>query len=123
MATGSVKKPSGGALTVLWENPNPTADFSAQTITLSSSDYDFLLVWTRNGILSGAPKGKTFFTRNFSVPSSDGYASNMEGRDFTYVDDTHYSVGTGYAKRSNAGNGYTTINSVCVPVMIYGLKL
>lgn len=29
---------------VLWENPSPTANFYPQTITLSSSDWDFLII-------------------------------------------------------------------------------
>ena len=123
MATGVCTKPYSGSLKALWTNPNPTADFSARTITLASAEYDFLLVWTRNGILSGAPKGQNFYCRNFSVPSADGYASNMEGRDYTYVDATHYSVGNGYAKRSNSGSGYTTMNGVCVPLIAYGLQI
>lgn len=30
---------------VLWQNSSPTSDFSGQTITLSSSDYDYLIIF------------------------------------------------------------------------------
>ena len=33
--------------TILWTNPNPTSDFSAQSIALSSSDYD-MLMWAHS---------------------------------------------------------------------------
>lgn len=35
---------------VLWENPNPSSNFSAQTITLSSEDYDYIEVETTNSV-------------------------------------------------------------------------
>ena len=35
---------SSNLLTKLWENPDPTSEFGAYDINLSSSDYDFLIV-------------------------------------------------------------------------------
>lgn len=39
---------------VLWENTDVSAEFVAQTITLSSSDYDYLMIYTyRNYLAEG----------------------------------------------------------------------
>lgn len=51
--------------TLLWENPNPTVEFSPQTITLSSNDYDYIdIIHTQNGgdevIYTRSVKGKNF---------------------------------------------------------------
>ena len=93
---------------LLWENPNTTQAFAAQTITLNSADYDFLLVTTQSGIATVAEKGKTLqlcYTN-----------SNISGeRRITYVSDTSLSVG-------NATYNGATSNIYLIPVAIYGIK-
>lgn len=104
----------------LWENPSPSASFVAQTITLNSDDYDFLLIPATNTSTGAVwdspliPKGKSF-TAKF-VSASGSSAVNV-WRDFTYVSDTSYNVGSG--ARSNASGAYDT---ALVPLAIYGIK-
>lgn len=103
---------------LLWENTNTTQAFAAQTITLNSADYDFLLVITESdtsGRVSNsliAPKGSNLFLTTAT------YASNVAvslRRVLTRVSDTSFSVG-------DAKNQNTTDNTVCIPVAIYGIK-
>lgn len=35
----------GASLTLLWENPNPTASFSSQTLQIDTSEYDWLMIY------------------------------------------------------------------------------
>lgn len=85
--------------TILWENPNPTAEMSANTeITLSSNDYDMLLVvFSPNINVTKAydsvtvPKGA-----NIRLCSTDSSASGLSARNLTYVSDTTFTAGSGY---------------------------
>ena len=79
---------------VLWTNPDPTQVFTAQTIILSSSNYRFIEIITRdfgtgNHTVTKIYKGNSARIVNFSS------GGTLYERDFTYVDDTHYSVGAG----------------------------
>ena len=102
-------------MTLLWENPNTTQTFAAQTVTLSSADYDFLLFIT-NYSTSVASNFFTTITKKGSN-SIIGGASGSEAkvRDVTYVSATSLSISQGY-------KGATTDNTVAIPVAIYGMK-
>ena len=86
---------------ILWTNPNPTANFNAQTITLSSDDYDMYEVICSPGsgstatqpyISSGKiPKGKNYVCQYVNLTSND-----LKSRTITYVSDTSLSVAIGY---------------------------
>lgn len=111
--------------TKLWENPNPTATFAAQTITLASDDYYFLLcIYKRyaNGNLEGSiivPKGNDFGLEACSA-ESNGARTHVRlctiannGLKITWND-------------SYQGTGTTAVvvnNNGCVPIYIYGIKL
>lgn len=107
-------------LTKLWENPNPSASFGAQTITLASDDYDFLLVMYRqtSGRLASMifPKGINF--RLFT--STVGSGATTRERDINYVSDTQLSVQSAY--QCVGTSAYTTDNSLLVPDAVYGFK-
>ena len=102
----------------LWENPDPSSTFASQPITLSSSDYDFVLLIGRliNGsardISVIAPKGDSAYFV-FSTYSSG--AAHSATRLFTYTDDTHLAV-------SDASVDSSTNNAYLIPVAIYGFK-
>lgn len=112
-------------LKTLWENPNPTAEFAAQNITLASDDYDFLIVLYNpmiginvylraTAIIS---KGAhTILSYTFANDDSVGCANRW----FVYVNDTTYSADVGYGE--NSGSTRSQTNGACVPVAIYGIK-
>lgn len=111
-------------LVKLWENPNPTAAFTAQNITLASDNYDFLL-WIY-GTTSTNPKGSVIAPKGTgSVLLSSGLTNSTHGvtnvqRTAVYVSDTEYSVSAGTLGRPSGT--YSEDNTVCKPTIIYGFK-
>ena len=102
--------------TVLWTNPNPTADFEPQNITLSSSDYDVLEWYFNANVQSTSKPGdsnrvlKGFGTRLNSITGNV-----MTYREITRNSDTSFSVGAGYS-------GDEAQNRRCVPLYVVGYK-
>ena len=117
--------PPMNSFELLWENQSPTSSFAAQTVTLASDDYDFLLFIHRvnNGSTSPCnslciPKGQG---GNFCVggTSSNGVIGN--DRRITYTDDTHIAYGdNNYCYGTNATSVSNTRN---IPYKIYGFKV
>ncbi len=122
------------SLTKLWENPNPLIDFSTQTITLSSDDYDYLIWFYNEGTMNTASKNKVT-----SQISLKGYGTILDGigdehasgnnnyyiavfrRNITRTNDTtfdiancSYKFGTNTSWNSTAGR--------LIPVAVYGGK-
>jgi hypothetical protein len=107
----------GISIKTLWENSNPTSDFAAQTITLSTADYDYyILIWCVNN------ENKNYKT-NISLKGKGcwldwAYFSNgvqLATREVSYVNDTTLSF------LSPSTNG-TTRNDRCIPIKIIGIK-
>ena len=112
-----------GLMTTLWTNSSPTSSFVAQTINLSSNNYDYLLiiaeVYKGNGyfLTKIIPKGKTL---RFDMASeSDGRCCSIL-RDYTYVNDTQLSVSnaTLYTSSGNYNDA-----GLLVPNKIIGIKV
>lgn len=106
-------------MTKLWENPNPSAKFDEQTITLSSADYDLLL------IMFTASTGTTRkcseitlrgFGATLSVAEFTSNSASNRVRYFVYSSTTVYNVGGGSV------NGVSD-NTVIIPYRVYGIKL
>ena len=104
-------------MTKLWENPDPTAEFAAQDITLASDDYDLLLIivkhsygtnYNYSAIINKGTSGRLI--------SSGGDPVVIRHRDFMYSTNTKYAVSMGYE-----GNSGT--NALMIPLVIYGIKL
>lgn len=107
----------------LWENPNPSASFGAQQITLTSSDYDFLL-WIY-GTGSASVQTSVICAKGENVALSSALTNSTYGttniqRTATRTSDTTYSIGDGYLGRPQ--NAHTTDNTVCKPLIVYGFK-
>lgn len=108
---------------LLWENPNTTQAFAAQTVTLSSMDWDFLLVvaGTASIILK---KGVT--TTN-TISTSFAYSSRMIidtrmvhlDTNNNVVFESEYRI-----QQTSSGSGVTTTqnDSYVIPIAIYGIK-
>lgn len=81
--------------TILWTNSSPTSSFAAQSITLSSGDYDVLEIfyvdYTQNGRIMSqrAIKGKDALLNSLFYISNNMY---MGARAITYVSATSLSV-------------------------------
>ena len=115
----------GMGMKLLWENSDPTQSFAAQNITLSSDDYDMLMVvgYITNGyhysISSIGVKGDAAIRLCNAGAGTDG-ATNFT-RDFIRVDNTHYSVSDG--KSAIGSSAAVTDNTVAIPYRIYGIKV
>lgn len=107
---------------ILWTNPNPTSDFSSQTITLSSDDYDvleFFYGYDTSGVRVVSERtikgnGVQFDVYSTVVPT------RAWRRKAEFVSNTSYSVGNctrmEYNQTAYNENGY------CVPLYVVGYK-
>lgn len=107
---------------ILWRNSNPTADFAAQTITLSSNDYDMLEVFYRSGSTASGDymvlserviKGYSFQMDFFS----NATATRRWSRRIIRVSDTEFNSPDCYEVSE-----WTLANDQCVPLYIIGYK-
>lgn len=111
---------------VLWTNPNPSSSFGAQTITLSSDDYDYLVLIPTHNIANGIkaplcvmPKGYGARLCSVDASSNSTYRPMVMARDVTSVSNTQLSVSV---CRYNYGTTYTEErNDLLVPYQIIGL--
>lgn len=111
---------------LLWENASPTSNFSAQTITLASADYDYLMVETRSNtsdsftvthIVQKRGKNWLFYV---TPGSSSGYYMMNQCRTMTYVNATQYTIsGNEYGRTGGYVNNRQDLN---IPYRIYGFK-
>lgn len=100
---------------LLWSNPSPTASFASQNITLSSSDYDFLLINARfdtgtaslgNVIIPKGGAGNIYFISSNNIRLVRG---------FTSINATQVTVGSGTL-------GASVNDNDAIPTEIYGFK-
>lgn len=105
--------------TILWTNPNPTSSFSAQNITLNSSDYDMYEVLfygstTKADCLTSGriPKGENVFLCQVYDLGQGQFVRNRSGK---YVDDTTLNITEG----TQNGSSNNTQN---IPVYVIGYK-
>ena len=119
---------------LLWENLNPTANYASGTISLNSSDYDFLIFVTlgykdnrRDPVF--ARKGESvraFWIDNTGYYNTSGDSILRVYRDISYVNDTTYTVNGCQARnwmsQSSAANR-TGFNDVLIPQYVLGVKL
>ena len=106
--------------TLLWTNPNPTSEFSAQAISLDLSKYDMVKIdYNAYGIKSE----ETYVGKScrLSIVSPGGAAMYITARfrDCTVMTDgIKFDEGrTSYAVATSDIN-----NANCIPYKIYGIK-
>ena len=116
MASGSIVK-SGATFDLLWTNPSPTSNFSAQTVSLDLSAYDaVMIVFLAN---------TTDLDRQASmIVLKNGYQHILF---MMYLSGTNFR--TRYATASDTGvtfsNGYNNATAGAgnnIPYKIYGIK-
>lgn len=125
---------SGGAYTsiqkalpkVLWENPNKTSAFSAQTITLPSNDYDYFIVdftvdTTYNSTICSSVKINVgeggiavLVAGTIGLQQGDGYINT---RLITASTQTSITFSSSWWMGVNADTGH------CIPVRVTGYKV
>lgn len=114
----------------LWENSNVYSDFSAKTINLSSTDYDYIElyyidwqyknVWASNVLSVKIYKGESTVIPNYFIYNSQAYMGirrcsiSNNGGSVTFSACTTMIDGNRFAANEN--------NSWCVPVRILGYK-
>lgn len=110
-------------MTKLWENSNPSINFDAQTIQLSSSNYDLLLVIARYATtlgdnVSNISSGNSGYII-FGLAGSNGPAnySRIYG-----VNGNQVTFGNCEMSAHNAPSKVTA-NNALIPYQIYGIKL
>lgn len=110
---------------ILWTNPHPTSNFAAQSITLSSSNYDIYEViysseasGSLSGVLNTSRSIKGYGTVLETINPA-GSLTPIRVRNVNYVSDTSLSFSTGYSS-----NAYPlpSDNSKCIPLYVIGYK-
>ena len=116
--------------TLLWSNPNPSSDFNAQTITLSSDDYDFLMIVILGSSSSNKypitflDKGKNgYIEYSTTSENSDApaYTIMTQMRIVTFVDNKTLTISKNHYGRISVYEG--TRQDLNKPYQIYGIKL
>lgn len=113
------KKGSSGGKT-LWTNSNPSANFVAQTITLSDSvdNYDHFVIEC-NQATSNTTKFYAYGKKN----SNGWFAAGLKS-DYSYARYFSFTANNNQLYFDNCGiiGQATTINNVLIPVKVYGYK-
>lgn len=116
-------------LKVLWQNSSPTSSFSSQTVTLSSDDYDYLIVFYKfygTGTQLSTELALKGFGAYLNIASdynagSATYYSAGYIRTMSRSSDTSFSFSSCYV-RYGSSTSRTEANSYLVPYAIYGGK-
>ena len=116
MATGTIKND----IVLLWTNPDPTASFAAQIISLDLSDYRFIEITAKYVPVTRVEVGGEESVMQFFVGSSDttyGTIANLRRV-------TAYSNRVQFADNQQVytGSAITTVNTNTIPLKIYGIR-
>lgn len=99
-------------LDLLWTNPNPSASFAAQTLTINKlKNYSFYFVATSDGTAVGVV-GEGAASCAYARGGSN---TTIRTRRFWSPSNTQIQFEAGYA-------GWSVDNTNCRPTKIYGLK-
>lgn len=111
---------------VIWTNPNPSENFSEQTVKLSSSDYDTLTIlyidYRANQRMQSITikKGESANLSTIFLTGSQLYIST---RQMDYVDDTHYTFDDCHsATNISIGTLNASSPAQCIPIFIISHK-
>lgn len=106
----------------LWENPNPTSSFTAQTVTLASDDYDFIDVYAKvysnneRYIWVRIQKNTSGYIE-MGEPSNNG--SDVRARLAT-LNGTNLTFDS--ARWARNGVASAVNDSTLIPTVVYGIK-
>ena len=100
----------------MWENPNPTAIFTEQTIELNSTDFDYYEIFVRRsntGVLIVSQKSLINHGM-FIITADSGF--KIFARQFNWIAPNKLQI------KSAVYEGASTANEALVPVRIIGYK-
>lgn len=106
--------------TILWTNQNPTNDFSQQTITLSSSDYDCYEIIYRQNTTTSRILNTGKIIKGYGTLLMQSIGQN-QFRTINYVSDTSLEI---YDNQELTTYGTTTTNDnrINIPLYVIGYK-
>ena len=107
---------------LLWENPNSYSTFDAQTVELSSNDYDFVDIYYRFFASESTETGKIILCKRTLKGSNSrlDYITYIGG---TILDVRNVDCRTiGRITFGNANRNNETRNDILIPYKIYGCK-
>lgn len=125
---------NASSMRTLWTNPNPTNAFPAQTITLSSDDYDYLIIrctvrrpynneenpmWQTYMIKKGDVSFRMFVIITASVSEYRGEMMDRIANNITPTS-IHFE-NAGYMQNSTANS--VNIDYVMIPQQVIGVKV
>ena len=113
---GAGSSTPGVTMTKLWENSNPTQSFAARNVTLSSDDYDMLVVIARMTTESIVQTSVVTTKGGSGILSASQTSSNIKCRIFDYTNDTTLAF-------RNGANSGSSSSDILIPYQIYGIKL
>ena len=119
----AVEKMGNMTMTKLWENPSPSSSFAAQNITLSSDNYDMLLIlynWSKDSAISFVTivQKNHAFELSATLSLSNGVQNESRYGQFNSATEIHFDEGI-----TSAGTTASTDNNRGIPIIIYGIKL
>lgn len=98
---------------LLWTNASPTSAFAAQTLAISLADYEIVMIESKQGsTFCNVGEITIMFSRDSYYPCT---------RDVTTTT-TGISFGSGLQRTECPGSGTATVNGLCIPRRIYGIK-
>jgi hypothetical protein len=107
--------------TILWQNPNPNAEFQSQNITLNSNDYDcYEIIY-----LQDVSTPRIFNTGKILKGHGtilDFQAMLPHYRAVNYVSDTTLQINEGVDVYYTSPASTVASNTTCVPLYIIGYK-
>ena len=107
----NIRNINSSALELLWTNPNPTSNFSAQTVELDLSEYTYVGITCRASTSVPGKRSELIFLAN------KGYVIELVGWDSSINSYRH-------ATASEEGVTFTVVTGAnyCIPTHIYGIK-
>lgn len=109
---------------LLWSNPNPSSNFEAQNVTLSSDDYDVLEIFyydyraNARMLSTRVKKGQNCNLCSVFLTEGEVY---MSTREMDYVSDTQYSLNNcSSVKNTIIGTLNSSSPAQCIPIYIVG---
>lgn len=113
---------------LIWTNPNPTAKFGEQIITVDIKDYDMLEVFYINyvgDLITSSVKGRMNTAGNKLLLQSIFQHNNkgyIGSRTCWYVNETSLRIGGAVSIISEDSLKRVAVNDWCVPIYIIGYK-
>jgi len=104
--------------TLLWTNPNPTADYAGTTLPIDISGYDEIKIVTNFGIFSGNVGNSIYGT----IAAPSGGVMYVWSRIFTLTNTAQISIANCNQAPTSSG-AVTAANGVLIPIKIFGVKI